>query len=202
MLGRVIAHLRNLLPRMGVNTASPTLSVGPVCPEPTTQTGKAFFAGTTSRQPRRQRQPVNRPALQNKEVVPLIKAGLNSGKKTQLATTGKKSKEIGKKSVTIAAQTRQPVSQAPKAKREPALQTPRARSQAPVKAPAPTPTDSPSGENGKHKADAPRTRQPAKPAAKPKQKPAKRASSGKKTTRAKASAPTRTAKRSGASGTS
>jgi hypothetical protein len=201
MLGRVIAHLRNLLPRMGGNTASPTLSVGPVCPEPTTQTGKACFAETTSLQPRRQRQPVNRPASQNKEVVPLIKAGLNSGKKTQLATTGKKSKEIGKKSVTIAAQTRQPVSQAPKPKREPALQTPLARSQAPVKAPVLTPTGNPSGGNGKPKATAPQTRQPAKQAQKPKQKVAKADTSGKKTTRAKAPALTRMVHPSGATGT-
>jgi hypothetical protein len=45
------------------------------------------------------------------------------------------------------------------------------------------------------------TRQPAKSAAKPKQKPAKQGSSVKKTTPAKASAQTRTVKRSGASGT-
>jgi hypothetical protein len=48
---------------------------------------------------------------------------------------------------------------------------------------------------------APRTRQPAKSAAKPKPKAVNQASSGKKTTRAKASAQTRTVKRSGASGT-
>lgn len=48
---------------------------------------------------------------------------------------------------------------------------------------------------------APRTRQPAKSVAKPKQKAVKQASSGKKTTRAKASVQTRTVKRSGASGT-
>ena len=45
------------------------------------------------------------------------------------------------------------------------------------------------------------TRQPASSAAKPKQKAAKRGTSGKKTTRAKASVPTRTASRSGHNGT-
>jgi hypothetical protein len=53
----------------------------------------------------------------------------------------------------------------------------------------------------KHQTPVRQTRQPAKSAAKPKQKPAKQGSSGKKTTPAKASAQTRTVKRSGASGT-
>ena len=65
----------------------------------------------------------------------------------------------------------------------------------------PTLTEYLSGVSGKPKAAAPRTRQPAKPALKQKPKAAKQASSGKKATRAKASAPTRTASRSGASGT-
>jgi hypothetical protein len=197
MLGRVIAHLRNWLHRMDGNTASPTLNVGPVCPEPTTQTGKACSAATTSHQ----RQAVSRPASQNNEVVQQTLAEPNFGKKTQLASTILKSKAAGIKLATIAVQTRQPAKPAPKAKREPALPTPRARSQAPAKAPALTPTVNQSGDNGKPKATAPRTRPPAKPAQKPKQKVAKADTSGKKTTRAKASAPTRMVRPSGAAGT-
>jgi hypothetical protein len=197
-LKAVIALLKPTQSRV---TVTPTLSVGLVPPEPMTLTGNKHIAQDMSRQPRRQRQPANRPASQNKEVAPSIKAVLNSGKKTPLATTGKKSKEAGKKSVTIAAQTRPLASQAPKAKREPALQTPRAQSQAPAKAPALTPTGNQSGGNGKPKATAPRTRPPAKQAQKPKQKVAKADTSGKKTTPAKASAPTRMVRPSGANGT-
>jgi hypothetical protein len=96
---------------------------------------------------------------------------------------------------------RQPVKPAPRVSKVPALPIPQGLLPESDKAPALTPTDSPSGASGKPKAIAPRTRQPAKPAAKAKPKAAKPGSSGKKTTRAKASAPTRTAKRSGVNGT-
>jgi hypothetical protein len=88
-----------------------------------------------------------------------------------------------------------------KAKQEAAQSIPLEPSPAADKVHVPTLTEYLSGVSGKPKPTARPTRQPAKPAAKPKSKPAKRATSAKKTTRVKVSAPTRTVKQSGASGT-
>jgi hypothetical protein len=145
MLWLVIARLRQWLHQMVGTTASPTQSVGPVCPEHTTPTGKPCSVGTMCPL----HQPASQVASQSSEAVQPTSAELNSGSETQPVSATKKSKAAGTKSAT----------------------------------------------------PAPRTRQPAKSAAKPKQKPAKQGSSGKKTTPAKASAQTRTVKRSGASGT-
>lgn len=197
MLGAVFARLLGRLRQMVGNTASPTPIAGPVCPGPTTPTGSLCSVETTCPQC----QLASLPASQSSEAAPPTSAEPSSGSETQPAPTAKKSKVAGTKRATPARQTRRAASRAAKAKRVAAQSTPLELSSASDKAPAPTPTDSQSGESGSSKAPAPRTRQPAKSAAKPKPKAAKRASSVKKTTHAKASAPTRTAKPSGANGT-
>ena len=118
-----------------------------------------------------------------------------------MPSLGSKPTALGTPHQPQSSRPRLPAKPVPKVSRIVALPIPLGLLSASAKAPAPTPTDSQSGESGKPKATAPRTRQPAKPAAKAKPKAAKPGSSGKKTTRAKASAPTRTAKRSGVSGT-
>jgi hypothetical protein len=145
MLWLAFARLRQWLHQMVGTTASPTQSVGPVCPEHTTPTGKPCSVGTMCPL----HQPASQAASQSSEAVQPTLAELNSGSETQPVSATNQSKAVGTKRQT-------PVRQ---------------------------------------------TRPPAKSAAKPKQKPAKQGSSGKKTTPAKASAQTRTVKRSGASGT-
>jgi hypothetical protein len=145
MLWLVFARLRGWLTPKGRAIVSPTQSVGPVCQEHTTPTGKPCSVGTMCPLHR----PANQAALQSSEAVQLTSVDQNSGSETQPVSATNQSKAVGTKRQT-------PVCQ---------------------------------------------TRQPAKSAAKPKQKPAKQGSSGKKTTPAKASAQTRTVKRSGASGT-
>ena len=197
MLGRVIAHLRGLFSKTGGNTASSTLLAGPVCPEPTTPTGNPCSAETTSPQ----FQPANPPASVSSEAAPPTTVGSSSGKKTRSAATATPSKAAGTKPATPARPTRQRAKPAPKAKPVAAQPTPLEPLPASGKAPVPTLTEYLSGGSGKPKAAAPPTRQRAKPAQKPKSKPAKRATSAKKTTSGKASARTRTARPSGASGT-
>jgi hypothetical protein len=197
MLGHVFARLRQWLLPTGATTASPTQSAGPVFPEPTTPTGSPCSAGTTCPQC----QPVNQASSQSSEAVQPTSVDQNSGSETPPASVTNQSKAVGTKQATTARQTRRVASRAARAKRVAAQSTPLEPLSVSGKAPAQTPTDSQSGVSGKPKAVVPRTHQPAKSAAKPKQKPAKQGSSGKKTSRAKASAPTRMVKRSGASGT-
>ena len=200
-LKAAIARLRQTL---SLGTATPTSSAGPVHPEPTPSLGSKPTVPATSLQPQsnRPRLPA-KPAPRVSRVVALpIPLGLlpTYDKAPAQTPTGNQSGDLGKPKAA-ASLIPQPAKPVRKAKQVVAQSTPLGLLPAADKALAPTPTGNQSGDLGKPKATAPRTRQPAKPAAKPKQKPAKRASSGKKTTRAKASAPTPTAKRSGASGT-
>ena len=197
MLGHVFARLLGRLRRMVGSSASPTLTAGPVCPEPTTPTGNPCSVETTCPLP----QPASPPPSPSNEAAQSTSAEPSSGSETPSVQPDKKSKVAGTKQATPARQTRRAASRVAKAKRVAAQSTPLEPLSVSDKAPVPTPTDSLSGESGKPKAVVPPTRQPAKSAAKPKPKAAKRASSGKKASRAKASAPTRTAKPSGASGT-
>ena len=199
-LKAAIARLRTTL---SLGTATPISSVGPVPPEPTTSTGsKPTAPGTSPQLPHpHQHQHVSLPASVSSEAVPPTTAASNSGKKTPRAATTKRSKAAGTKPATPAPRIRQPAKSAQKASRAAVQPTPLEPSPAPDKVHVPTLTEYLSGGSGKPKVAAPRTRQPAKPAAKLERKPVKRATSAKNRTSGKASARTRTASPSGASGT-
>lgn len=144
MLWLAIAQLRGWLHSMVGNIASPTQNVGHVCPEPTTQTGKASSAATTSHQP----QLANHLASPSNEAVQPTSVEQKRGKKTLHASTIAQPKEVGTKLPTPAPQTRRRVKPAPKAKQKVAKQDMLDKQRTPVKASAQTPTAQPSGDNG------------------------------------------------------